>query len=233
MASYRGHLALAAPLGVVYGSLTLLEPKPDWGPGVLAAGFTTLGGLMPDLDSDSGVPVRELFGIMSAVVAGLAYHPLRKLGWPLEQAFVGVAFTYFFVRYVVASVFRRFTAHRGMFHSIPALVIAGLATYLSYPSSDAGMRLYFAGGVMVGFLSHLVLDEIYAIDFNGLRFKQNQFAGTAFKFTSPSWSATATTYLIAGSLAYVAWNGGLTHVHWPGQLQKPSWLHLPQALRTH
>src|SRR5207248_7293577 len=77
MASYRGHLMLAAPLGAAYGSLALWRPEPDWGPAIVAAGLATLGGLVPDLDSGSGVPQRELFGVTAAVVPALMYQSLR------------------------------------------------------------------------------------------------------------------------------------------------------------
>src|SRR5262245_57494382 len=71
VASYRGHLMLSAPLGAAYGVLGLLNPEwqNDWAPAVLGAGVCTLGGLLPDLDSDSGKPIRELFGITAAAFA--------------------------------------------------------------------------------------------------------------------------------------------------------------------
>ena len=39
---------------------------------------------------------------------------------------------------------------------------------------------------MVGFLSHLVLDEIYSVDFRGARIKLKSSAGSAVKFMSSS-----------------------------------------------
>src|SRR5579875_714285 len=79
MASYRGHLTFAGLLGAGYGSLALLEGNGDWGPALIAAGLTTLGGLLPDLDSDSGVPVRELFGAAAAVVPILLFDRVKDL----------------------------------------------------------------------------------------------------------------------------------------------------------
>jgi hypothetical protein len=230
MASYRGHLMLAAPLGAAYGGLALFGPDPDWGPALLGAGLTTLGGLMPDLDSDSGVPVRELFGVTAAVVPALMFQPLRDHGSPLEQTFVLLGFVYVFIRYVLADLFRRWSVHRGMFHSVPALLIAGLLVYLFYPSPDAGLRLYLAGGVMVGFLSHLVLDELCSVDFMGMRLRQNKFAGSAFKFGSSSWPATLTCYALLAVLGYLAWSGGLPPwLRWAERFERPAWLHARQA----
>jgi hypothetical protein len=206
MASYRGHLTFAGLLGAAYGSLAFLEGNWGWGPALLAAGLTTLGGLLPDLDSDSGVPVRELFGISAAVVPFLLFH--RVYQWCEEhtsRTLVVLAGIYVLIRYVLSSVFKRFTVHRGMFHSIPALLIAGLATYLLYPSGNARLRLFLSGAVMLGFLSHLVLDELYSVDFMGVRLRLNKYAGSAVKFVSKSWPATVTTYVLLGVLAWRAW----------------------------
>jgi hypothetical protein len=207
MASYRGHLMLAAPLGAAYGGLALLRPDFDWGPVCLGAGLATVGGLLPDLDSDSGVPVRELFGITAAAVAILMFQPLREQGVPLEHALVFMGAAYFFVRYVLSWAFKRWTVHRGMFHSIPALCIAGLLVYLSYPSPNGFLKLYLGGAVMVGFLSHLVLDELCAVDFMGVKIHFNKFAGSALKFGSPSWPATIGCYVLLGLLGFLAWHG--------------------------
>jgi hypothetical protein len=62
-----------------------------------------------------------------------------------------------------------------------------------------------AGGVMIGFLSHLILDEIYSVDFRGVRIKLKSSAGSAIKLVSPSVFATTTCYLILGGLLYLAY----------------------------
>lgn len=224
MASYRGHLMLSAPLGAGYGALALMRPEFDWGTIFLGAGLTTLGGLLPDLDSDSGVPVRELFSFTAAGGAFAAYHPLREAGLPMEQALVIMAAVYLAIRYPIANLFRNVTVHRGMFHSIPGILIAGLLLYLAYPSRDLFLRLYLAGGVMLGFLSHLILDELYAVDLMGIRIRFNKFAGSALKFASPSYSATLTTYFILFLLGYFAWEGVPAWVRNRDNWPRPAWL---------
>jgi hypothetical protein len=206
MASYRGHLAFAGALGAAYGSLALFEWNWDWGPVLVAAGLTTLGGLLPDLDSDSGVPVRELFGISAAVAPFLLFKRVyAHCQESTEQTLVILAAVYLFIRYVLAGTFKRFTVHRGMFHSLPAMLIAGLATYLLYPSDNPRLRVFLAGAVMLGFLSHLVLDELYSVDFMGAHLRLNRYAGSALKLVSKSWPATLTTYLLLGILGWRAW----------------------------
>src|SRR5262249_10746056 len=109
---------------------------------------------------------------------------------------------YLMVRFGLSFVVKRLTEHRGMFHSLPAALIAGLATFLAFNNGDPGHTLGLAGGVFLGFLSHLVLDEIYAVDFRGMKVKVNQFAGTAVKCFSKSVPATVTCWLLLLFLSY-------------------------------
>ncbi len=214
MASYRGHLAFAGALGAAYGCAVAWRWDLDWGPALLAAGLTTLGGLLPDLDSDSGVPVRELFGITAAVTPFLLLPHLDVKGLGLEQKIVVLAAVYLFIRYGLSALFKHLTVHRGMFHSLPAMLVAGLATYLLYPGEDRFLKALLAAGVMLGFLSHLVLDELCSVDFMGLGLRLNKYAGSALKLFSRSWVANVTTYLVLAGLGYLAWSQGLPD--WPG-----------------
>src|SRR5436305_6651383 len=222
MASYRGHLTLSAALGAGYGALGYFVLGHDWGVAALAGGLTAVGGLLPDLDSDSGVPVREMFGLAAAFAPFLVYQRLITDGkLTSEQVIVVLAGLYLFIRYGLAALFKRLTVHRGMYHSIPAMLIAGLTVHLLYANPSLKLRLYLACGVMLGFLSHLVLDELYSVDFTGMRVRLNKYAGSALKFGSPSWSATLTTYAILGLLGYCAWVGVPGGPHGASDLARP------------
>lgn len=212
MAGFRTHITVSGVCGVVYGGAAVqpLGFAPDTA--VLAAGLATVGGMLPDLDSDSGVPVRELFGL-AAVVGPLVLLPrLVHMDLSRETILSTLLFGYAFIRYVAATLFKRFTVHRGMYHSIPAMLIAGLCVYLAYQSPDRNLRFLLAGGVMLGFLSHLVLDEIYSVDLRGVRIKLKASAGSALKLASTSLPATATCYLILGGLGYLAYQDYLRPV---------------------
>ncbi len=52
--------------------------------------------------------------------------------------------------------------------------------------------MFNAGAVMLGFASHLVLDEIWSIDFRHYRLKSS--FGTAIKFWSECWWANLIAY---------------------------------------
>jgi hypothetical protein len=176
----------------------------DWGPAVLGGGLTALGGMLPDLDSDSGVPVRELSSLAAAVTPFLLLHRLQSAGFSMDQTLVLLGGMYLFIRYAVGTIFKVLSVHRGMFHSIPAMLIAGLAVFLLYRHPDMDMRIFLAGGTMLGFFSHLVLDELCSVDFMGLRVRLKASAGSALKMYSSSWTATLATYVLLGGLLCLA-----------------------------
>jgi LexA-binding, inner membrane-associated putative hydrolase len=205
MASYRGHLTFSTGLGVTYAGASVWLLNVDPALAGVAGLLTALGGLLPDLDSDSGVPVREMFNLAATLLPLMELRRLAGLGLSPEQMLLAFAGMYAVIRFGVRAVFKRFTVHRGMFHSVPAMLIAGLVVFLGYNHPNPAVRGYLAFGTMLGFLSHLVLDELCSVDFRGLAPKLNQFAGTALKLRSPSWTANVVAYALLAALGYVAY----------------------------
>ncbi len=201
MASFRGHVTFSASLGAALGVMSWWQLGFDWGVAALAGGLTAIGGMLPDLDSDSGVPVREMFSLASVFGPLLLLSRLVKSGLETEEMLVVMGVLYVGIRYGLSRLFKSVTVHRGMFHSIPMMLIFGLATFLVYHHPNLGPRILVSTGVMIGFLSHLLLDELCAVDFRGLTPKLNQFAGSALKFASPSKWATGLTYAVLLALA--------------------------------
>jgi membrane-bound metal-dependent hydrolase YbcI (DUF457 family) len=204
MAGFRTHITVSTVCGLGYGAAAVNPLGFPAETAFLAAGVTAVGGMLPDLDSDSGVPVRELSGLAAAVIPLLLMPRLAAGGMTQEGVLATLVLLYLLIRYGLGFVLRRVSVHRGMFHSIPAMLIFGLLVYLEY-HGEMRTRLLLAGGVMLGFLSHLVLDELYAVDFNGVRLRLNQFAGSALKFASPSWVATCVCYGLLAGLGFLAY----------------------------
>jgi membrane-bound metal-dependent hydrolase YbcI (DUF457 family) len=206
MASYRGHLTLSSAVGIVYGGAGVNPLEFDPATALLAAGVTAVGGMLPDLDSNSGRPVREMFSLAATFAALMIMPRLHFTTFSQEESLVVMGLMYIFIRYGLSRIFNRLTVHRGMFHSIPAMLIAGLLMYLTYSHAKVSVRIYLACGVMLGFLSHLVLDELFSVNFEGVTIRLNSYAGSALKFFSPSKIATCTTYLLLVGLSYVAYH---------------------------
>jgi len=207
MAGFRMHISVSTLCGIAAGAASYKLFNHPLETSFLVGGLTAVGGMLPDLDSDSGVPVRELSGLAAAVIPLLLYNRLSFAGLNHEAILAMLLAAYLVIRYGAVWVFKKVTVHRGMFHSIPAMLIAGLIVYLAYDCHAAlqATRYVLAGGVMIGFLSHLILDEIYSVDLRGLRIKLKSSAGSALKFFSPSMLATSTCYGLLGALLFLAY----------------------------
>lgn len=195
MAGFKTHITVSTSIGVAYGTAAWFLFDVGWGHCFIAGAMCSVAGMLPDLDSRSGVPQREMLSFVSVVVPMLMLDRFRALGWSAEQMVVAAGLIYVIIRFGVGWIFKTFTRHRGMWHSIPAAVLAGMVTFLIVLSPDLGVRLFKAWAVVLGFLSHLVLDEIYSVNWQGRQIRIKKSFGTAMKLFSPDsvW-ANVTTY---------------------------------------
>ena len=180
MAGFKTHITTSSMLGVGYAGAGVamgfsLESS------IIAGGLCGVAGMLPDIDSDSGIPLRETMGFAAAVVPMLMLDRLQQLGFTYEQLVLATGGLYLFIRFGVSKLIAKYTVHRGMFHSIPAaLIFAGLA-FLICGCSDLQLRYFKSGAVLLGVMSHLVLDEIYAIEWARGRWRLKKSFGTAMK----------------------------------------------------
>ena len=194
MAQFSTHLAIGTLLGAGYGFAGANAYGIDTDHAVVAGGLTLLGAILPDFDSDHNGFVSELFGLAGAIVPLLLLQRMFDYGLTMQQVLIASAILYLLIRYCASYVFFHFTVHRGMLHSIPALAIAGLIVYALNNHEEAFTRHYMALSVMVGYLSHLILDHFTEVNFAGSAVKLNGLAGSALKLYSPSWKANLITY---------------------------------------
>src|SRR5262249_22565528 len=112
----------------------------------------------------------------------------------VEQMVLAGAPLYLLIRFGLGSLLNKITVHRGMFHSIPALMIASMIAFLICDSGMTTVRFFKAGGVALGFFSHLFLDEIWSINMSkGGRLLKKSF-GTAIKFFGPTVAGNSACY---------------------------------------
>jgi len=149
---------------------------------LLCVALGTVGGLLPDLDSDNSTPIKLGFNMASFVFAfGLVMH------WRDNLSLVALIALwlagYGFMRYIVFHLFTSITVHRGIIHSVPYMAVLGLSMVsLSYYVLGNALTaswffgLFLFGGAMV----HLALDELYSVNLMGMRMKRS--SGTAMKF---------------------------------------------------
>ncbi len=193
MAGFKTHITTSSVLGVGYAGLGFHLGIP-WESSLLAGGLCGIGGMLPDIDSDSGIPFRESMGFAAAIIPVMMLDRLRELGLNYEQFILATASIYLFVRFGLAKMLAKYTVHRGMFHSLPAaLIFAGVA-FLVSGSNDLQLRYFKACGVFAGVMSHLILDEIYAVEWKGGRWRFKKSFGTAIKLWGKNGWANISTY---------------------------------------
>ncbi|WP_145355746.1 metal-dependent hydrolase [Roseimaritima multifibrata] len=214
MAGFKAHITGSTMVGVAYGYWGVFFQGMSIESGVLAAGLCAVSGMLPDLDSDTGVPLRETTNFGSAVVPMLMIDRFRALDMTPEEMAFSAMLIYLFMRFVLVKFFKRYTVHRGMWHSIPAMFSAGLLTYLLVPSPSEAIRVYKAAAVTLGFGTHLTMDEIWSVSMGGGRTRLKKSFGTAMKFAGNSTWANVSTYAKFFLLAYLAWcDHGFLHRH--------------------
>ncbi len=196
MAGFKTHITTSTLLGIGGGAAAFLRFRVPLPTCVLAAGLCSVSGMLPDLDSGPGVPLRESTAFAAAVVPMMLLDRMEQLGWAPETIVLVGGAIYLSIRFGVGWLLRHCTVHRGMFHSLPAAIIAAELTFLicAHGHENIGHRIFNAGAVFVGFMSHLVLDEIWSIDLMHVRIKSS--FGTALKIWGEKFLPNLAAYAI-------------------------------------
>jgi hypothetical protein len=209
MANFKVHLSVGTILGIACASGAMLYGIiSEWAILVLLVFTIAVGSFLPDVDSDSSTPFKIVFYAISIIFSVLTilwtmtHYPSQLLiviGLPVA--------TFFIIRFVFGAIFKKFTHHRGIFHSIPMafvfsfLTLFALQTF-SHFTQFQSMALSICIGI--GFVGHLILDEIYAAtNFNGKKFHPNKNLGSALKFWSHSLPITLLVYILIFILYYI------------------------------
>ena len=202
MADFKSHIAFSSILGGCYGIAGHFYFNLPLETSILGAGLCSVSGMLPDLDSDSGTPVREMSTFAASVIPMLMLPRFEALACCHEMMVLMAALCYCVIRFGVVEIFKRYTVHRGMWHSIPACAVCGLLTFLIVADSHLEVRFFKAAAVMLGFFSHLLLDEIWSVNVRVGRLNVKKSFGTAIKFFGKDSWANFSVYgkLIALSL---------------------------------
>lgn len=166
MANFKTHLQFATVGSGLASTLFLSAQFINAGEAFLCWIMGTLGGILPDIDSDNSHSLGILFGMFS-VIACFLTAVVWVQTWPLLWVWAACALVFIVVQFGVRYVFEVFTVHRGIFHSVLAglffiCLVAASAGLLGASGTTSWFLGLFTGG---GYFLHLLLDEIYSVDF--------------------------------------------------------------------
>ncbi len=207
MANFPQHLyyglstsAITSALGYFQFGLSRVETGGAFIIGVLAS-------LAPDLDHPASVPGSFLYSWLGVIIPlAIAPHLPYDGQFRLEHWIVLLASGYILIRHLAALLFAQLTVHRGMFHSIPAALICGEIVFLLFAHLPNYPRIVISAIALVGYLTHLVADELYSVDWKGDSLSLKRSSGTALDLGSIKQLSTWVTYLILTLLSLNIWN---------------------------
>ena len=181
MANFTTHIATGTVVAGALATLTLAADvvAPENLIAVTMAGV--LGSVLPDIDLKDSRPSRAMFAGL-AVFFSFAVLFTFAMRYSIAELWILWLGTLAFVRYGLHTVFHRLAVHRGIWHSILAAVFSAAATaiILKHVLEKPDGIAWLAGGFLfIGYLVHLILDEIYSVDIMDTRLKAS--FGTALK----------------------------------------------------
>ena len=221
MAGFHTHITVSTLVGVGYAAVGAYAYELPLSTCAIAGGLCSICGIMPDLDSDHAVPARETLSFLAAVAPMLLFYRFHYEGLATEHLLLFGAPLYLLIRFGFGQMLK-VSVHRGMFHSIPAALIAGLIAYVLCDTGVSFGRNFKGFAAVLGYLTHLILDEIWAVELAGGRLRLKKSFGTAMKLLGNSGPANSSTWaLLTGMAVFAANDQGHPEIVAPFQRARP------------
>ena len=250
MSGFKTHLYSGVAAGAVTSAFFMFKYPLMFTPIQLSGVFFTgiIGGLLPDLDSDTSRPFSIFFTFLSMIIPVLFFKEIAAI-WLyilpyLETFFIHLTnlfssaliilnskfdfipnqftlfpaklgtfptfeeitpefiityfvISYLMIKYALCELIKRITIHRGIMHSIPFAILCAETGFIIFIPSGKIMAVAVSFSILLGFFTHLILDESNSITFkHGFIPKFKKSSGTALKFTSQSKLITLIIYLL-------------------------------------
>ena len=192
MANFPTHIAIGTMVSGALATVTVAADMiaPENVVAVTLAGV--LGSVLPDIDLKDSRPSRAMFAGLAVFFSFAVLFSLERKYSIAEMLILWMG-TLLAVRYVAKAVFFHFSYHRGVWHSLLATAFCAFLTawiYSTLLGRNEAVAWLAAGFMAIGYLTHLILDEIYSVDVMDTRIKAS--FGTALKpldFKHPGQSA--------------------------------------------
>ena len=182
MASFAQHVNTAVVISGIaiaplYGSSLI-----DLNQALTLLFFGLIGGILPDIDLENSKPIQIASSILSIFI------PLLAILTLLESLSISkMLFIWFLssmvLHFIIFKILLNLTVHRGVIHTIPMgivfaqILIIVFHQFLNLDDLFASLCGLF---LFMGFIIHLLLDELVSLNAFGMSFKKS--LGTAFKF---------------------------------------------------
>ena len=167
MADFKNHVSVGAATGFAVAIVSYnWNLIPNAYMAIIVFFATVIGSFLPDMDSEPGIPQKIVFGVVAYFMAAMSLYWMHLAGAVLAlKIFVPLAVFVFVIKYL-RDFFAKVTTHRGIIHSIPAWILSYLVSLWLASTTKLNIREQFviSFAVSCGFLSHLLLDEIWSFN---------------------------------------------------------------------
>jgi hypothetical protein len=228
MANFTTHIAVGTVVSGALAVVTLAADvvAPENLLAVTMAGV--LGSVLPDIDLKDSRPSKAMFAGLGIFFSfAVLFNFAHK--YSIAEMLILWLGTLVLVRYGLHAIFHRLAVHRGIWHSILAAAFSAVATavvYFHVLGRHEGVAWLGAGFLFVGFLTHLILDEMYSVDVMDTRVKAS--FGTAMKLIDGKHPRATLAMASALVLAFLATPPTTTFVE--GMSSRSMWSELHARL---
>lgn len=181
MANFTTHIAVGTLVAGALATMTTAADvlAPDNVVAVTLAGV--VGSVLPDIDLKDSRPARALFAGLGIFFSFCVLFSIASK-YSIAEMWLLWLGTLVGVRYGGEWLLHRFSYHRGIFHSILAGVMFWFMTAVIFGhlmGLHPGVGWLAGGFLFIGYMTHLLLDEIYSVDVMDRRLKMS--FGSALK----------------------------------------------------
>ena len=162
MADFKAHTSVGKRWGLLLGTVSVISDFCSLIGGIVILFLAATSSAAPDIDSDTGRPRELVLSFLGIAIPIVLLFNISK-STSSENILAATLISFFLVRYILGYLLAKFTVHRGLWHSIPAAVLCSEITYLLFFDLPVKVRLLYALAVLGGFISHLLLDEMYSV----------------------------------------------------------------------
>lgn len=181
MANFATHIGAGTVVSGALATITLAADviAPESLIAVTLAGV--LGSILPDIDLKDSRASRALFSGLATFFSFIVLF-LNAAHYSIAELWLLWLGSFLIVRYAAEALFHRFSYHRGIWHSITAGLFFWFLTAIVFYyilGKHEGVAWLAGGFMFVGYITHLLLDEMYSVNLLGQRLKRS--FGSAMK----------------------------------------------------
>lgn len=212
MANFNTHFKVAIITSGVASTALLSADHVDFNSALWLWFLGTIGGLLPDIDSDNSTSLDTIFALFTFTVIFITLRYLTEalLITRFTKLITASLIAYGIMKYIVRPIFEKISIHRGTCHSLVFLLFCSLLvtqlTWLltAHYNQSADIIAWLSGGfIFGGGFVHLLLDELYSVDLLNVKIKRS--FGSAIKIADFNHKfLTLSLFIGVIGLAYIA-----------------------------